>query len=109
MNNKKLYIVKIGGNVVDDAEKLQKFLADFASIKDKKILVHGGGKIATQLAEKLGIEVKMINGRRITDAKTLDVTVMVYAGLANKNIVAKLQALHCNAIGLSGAKLIMAL
>jgi acetylglutamate kinase len=103
MNNEKLYIVKIGGNVVDDAEKLQKFLADFASIKDKKILVHGGGKIATQLAEKLGIEVNMVNGRRITDAKTLDVTLMVYAGLANKNIVAKLQALHCNAIGLSGA------
>ncbi len=103
MNNEKLYIVKIGGNVVDDAEKLKKFLTDFASINDKKILVHGGGKIATQLAEKLGIEVNMVNGRRITDAKTLDVAVMVYAGLANKNIVAKLQALQCNAIGLSGA------
>lgn len=103
MNKETLYIVKIGGNVVDDETALQQFLADFASLKGHKILVHGGGKIASQVAQKLGIEVNMVNGRRITDAAMLDVAVMVYAGLANKNIVAKLQALQCNAIGLSGA------
>lgn len=103
MSKETLYIVKIGGNVVDDGAALQQFLADFASLKGHKILVHGGGKIATQVAEKLGIEVNMVNGRRITDAAMLDVAVMVYAGLANKNIVAKLQAVQCNAIGLSGA------
>lgn len=103
MSKQTLYIVKIGGNVVDDAAALQQFLTDFAAIKGNKILVHGGGKIATQVAEKLGIEVNIVNGRRITDAAMLDVAVMVYAGLANKNIVAKLQSLQCNAIGLSGA------
>lgn len=103
MNKQTLYIVKIGGNVVDDETALQQFLTDFAAIKGNKILVHGGGKIATQIAEKLGIEVNMVNGRRITDAAMLDVAVMVYSGLANKNIVAKLQSLQCNAIGLSGA------
>lgn len=103
MNKETLYIVKIGGNVVDDETVLHRFLTDFAAIKGNKILVHGGGKIASQVAQKLGIEVNMVNGRRITDAPMLDVAVMVYAGLANKNIVAKLQALQCNAIGLSGA------
>ena len=103
MSKQTLYIVKIGGNVVDDETALQQFLTDFAAIKENKILVHGGGKIATQIAEKLGIEVNMVNGRRITDAAMLDVAVMVYSGLANKNIVVKLQLLQCNAIGLSGA------
>jgi acetylglutamate kinase len=96
-------VIKIGGKVIDDEAKLDQFLQDFAQIEDKKILVHGGGKIASDVAEKLGLESKMINGRRITDANMIDVVTMVYGGLVNKKIVAKLQALGCNAIGLSGA------
>lgn len=96
-------VIKIGGKVIDDEAKLDQFLQDFARIEDKKILVHGGGKIASDVAEKLGLESKMINGRRITDANMIDVVTMVYGGLVNKKIVAKLQALGCNVIGLSGA------
>ena len=96
-------VIKIGGKVIDDEAKLDQFLQDFAQIEDKKILVHGGGKIASDVAEKLGLESKMINGRRITDSDMIDVVTMVYGGLVNKKIVAKLQALGCNAIGLSGA------
>lgn len=99
----KLSIIKIGGNVIENTQELAKFLELFASLDGLKILVHGGGKLATQLATKLGIESKMVGGRRITDSKTLEVITMVYAGLTNKNIVAKLQANSCNAIGLSGA------
>ena len=99
----KLYIIKIGGNIIDDEAKLSSFLKDFASIEGKKILVHGGGKLATRLAEKLGIEQQLVDGRRITDAETLKIVTMVYAGYINKNIVAQLQANHCNAIGLCGA------
>lgn len=99
----KLSIIKIGGNVIENTQELTKFLKLFASLDGFKILVHGGGKLATQLASKLGIESKMVGGRRITDAKTLEVITMVYAGLTNKNIVAELQANNCNAIGLSGA------
>ena len=99
----RLYIIKIGGNIIDDEGKLSAFLKNFASIKEKKILVHGGGKLATRLAEKLGIEQQMADGRRITDAETLKIVTMVYAGFINKNIVASLQAQHCNAIGLCGA------
>lgn len=99
----KLYIIKIGGNIIDEAEKLSSFLRDFASITGHKILVHGGGKLATQLAEKLDIEQKIVDGRRITDAETLKVVTMVYAGYINKNIVAQLQSYDCNAIGLCGA------
>ncbi len=98
----KLYVIKIGGSIVDDEAKLSSFLADFAAIEEKKILVHGGGKLATRLAEKLGIEQKLVDGRRITDAETLKIVTMVYAGYVNKTIVAKLQAEHCNAIGLCG-------
>ncbi|MGC4037471.1 MAG: acetylglutamate kinase [Chitinophagaceae bacterium] len=98
-----LFVIKIGGNIIDDELKLSSFLKDFASIKGKKILVHGGGKLATQLAGKLGIEQTMIDGRRITDAETLKIVTMVYAGYINKNIVAQLQANACDAIGLSGA------
>ena len=98
----KLLIIKIGGNVIDDDAQLISFLNDFAGIKEKKILVHGGGKIATEMSQQLGIEAKMVDGRRITDAETLKVVQMVYAGLINKNIVAKLQARKCNAIGLTG-------
>lgn len=99
----KLYVIKIGGNIIDDADKLSSFLADFASIEEKKILVHGGGKLATKMAEKLGIEQQMVDGRRITDAETLKIVTMVYAGFINKNIVATLQSKNCNAIGLCGA------
>jgi acetylglutamate kinase len=99
----KISIVKIGGNVIEDEAQLDKFVNAFAALGGLKILVHGGGKLATQLAEKLGVETQMVNGRRITNAESLKIITMVYAGLANKNIVAKLQALNCNAIGLSGA------
>lgn len=97
-----LYIIKIGGNVIDDTEVLQSFLAAFASIKAKKILVHGGGKIATSLGEKLGIVSEYIDGRRITNDETIHLVTMVYGGLINKKITASLQALQCNAIGLCG-------
>ncbi|PKQ43969.1 acetylglutamate kinase [Confluentibacter flavum] len=99
----KLSIVKIGGNIIEDDASLKAFLKLFANLKGKKILVHGGGKRATSMAAKLGIESKMVNGRRITDAETLEVITMVYGGLVNKNIVAQLQALHVDAIGLTGA------
>jgi acetylglutamate kinase len=100
---KELIVIKIGGNIIDDEKELNRFLLDFSKIKKDKILVHGGGKSATELSRQLNIETKQIDGRRITDKKTLDVVTMVYAGLINKNIVAKLQANHCNALGLTGA------
>jgi acetylglutamate kinase len=99
----KLFIIKIGGNVLDDADSLQRFLADFASIKEPKILIHGGGKIATKIGNQLGIESNYINGRRITDSSTLDLVTMVYGGLVNKQIVATLQNMGCNAMGVTGA------
>jgi len=99
----KLFVIKIGGNVVDDEKALQSFLQKFADIPFKKILVHGGGKIATTIGKQLGIEPNYINGRRITDAATIDLVTMVYGGLINKRLVASLQSLKCNAIGLSGA------
>ncbi|MDE3236615.1 MAG: acetylglutamate kinase [Bacteroidota bacterium] len=98
-----LFVIKIGGNIIDDEAKLSSFLEAFAAVKGKKILVHGGGKLATKLAGQLGVEQQMIDGRRITDAETLKIVTMVYAGYINKNIVAKLQAYQCNAIGLCGA------
>jgi len=98
-----LYVVKIGGNIIDDDTKLKEFLKNFADIAAKKILVHGGGKLATKLAEKLGVEQKLVDGRRITDQETLKIVTMVYAGYINKNIVAQLQSHDCNAIGLCGA------
>ncbi|EFK97879.1 Acetylglutamate kinase [sediment metagenome] len=100
---KKLQVIKIGGNVIDNPVELEKFLTDFSKVSDLKILVHGGGKVATELARKLGIEQEMVNGRRITDAETLKVTTMVYAGLINKQVVAAMQSKGVNAIGLSGA------
>lgn len=96
-------VVKIGGNVIDNEAALERFVADFAAIEGQKVLVHGGGKLATRLAEKLEIPTTMIDGRRVTDSQTLDVVTMVYAGLVNKKVVAMLQAAGCNAIGLSGA------
>ncbi len=98
-----LSVIKIGGNIIDDETKLSSFLKDFAAIEGKKILIHGGGKLATRIAEAMGIQQQMVDGRRITDAETLKVVTMVYAGYINKNIVAQLQAYGCNAIGLCGA------
>lgn len=98
----KLFVVKIGGHVIDDREKLDNFLAMFASLDRPRILVHGGGKLATALGEKMGIPAEMVGGRRITSDETLDLVTMVYAGLVNKKICARLQKFNCNAIGLSG-------
>jgi len=102
-SRKALYVIKIGGNIIDDELKLGTFLTDFAAIRGKKILVHGGGKLADRLADKLGIPQQMIEGRRITNSETLKVITMVYGGYINKNIVAQLQSNSCNAIGISGA------
>lgn len=101
----KLTIIKVGGKVVEDNTLLAPLLEDFIAIKGKKLLVHGGGKLSTELSNQLGISVQMINGRRITDADTLRVVTMVYGGLVNKNMVAKLQGLGCNALGICGADL----
>ncbi|WP_295715333.1 acetylglutamate kinase [Mucilaginibacter sp.] len=98
-----LYVIKIGGNVIDNSENLYHFLKDFEKLDGFKILVHGGGKVATQVAEDLGIEARLVDGRRITDIETLRVVTMVYGGLINKNIVAQLQRFGNNAIGLTGA------
>jgi acetylglutamate kinase len=99
----KLFIIKIGGNIIDEEEKLSSFLKEFAAIDAKKILVHGGGKLATAVAESMGVKQTMIDGRRITDAETLKIITMVYAGFINKSVVAKLQSYNCNALGLTGA------
>ena len=101
----KLTIIKVGGKIVEEDESLKQLLSDFCAIKGHKVLVHGGGRSATALASRLGIESQMINGRRITDEETLKVVTMVYAGLVNKTIVAHLQALNINAFGLTGADL----
>ena len=100
---KTLQVIKIGGNVVDDPATLERFLYDFSKIKGAKFLIHGGGVMATRMAERLGIETRMHKGRRITDLETLKTVTMVYAGWINKSIVAALQSRGCNAIGLSGA------
>lgn len=97
-----VHVIKIGGNIIDDPVKMDGFLNRFANLKGPKILIHGGGKLATSLAKDLDIEQQIIDGRRITDTETLKVSAMVYAGLVNKTIVAKLQSKSCNAIGLSG-------
>ena len=99
----KLTIVKVGGAVVEDELQLSQLLKDFSAIEGRKVLVHGGGRKATQMAAKLGIETQMVNGRRITDAAMLEVVTMVYGGLVNKNLVARLQANGVNALGLTGA------
>ena len=99
----KLLVIKVGGKIVEEEDSLKQLLQDFAAIDGYKVLVHGGGRSATKLAERLGIESRMVNGRRITDAETLKVVTMVYGGLVNKTIVARLQALGVNALGLTGA------
>ena len=99
----KLFVIKIGGNIIDAESASERFLHAFSRIPHKKILVHGGGKVATRIGEKLGIEAKYIDGRRITDDATLDLVTMVYGGLINKQLVAGLQSLGCNAMGITGA------
>ena len=99
----KLTIVKVGGAVVEDQAQLEQLLQHFTAIPGHKVLVHGGGRRATQVAARLGIESKMVNGRRITDSEMLEVVTMVYGGLVNKNLVARLQAAGVNALGLTGA------
>ena len=98
-----LSIIKIGGNIVDNPLALESFLIDFKELEGNKLLVHGGGVMASKMAQQLGIETKMINGRRVTDAETIKIVTMVYAGWINKNITTSLQKIGCNAIGLSGA------
>ncbi len=102
MNNA-VTIIKVGGNIIDDATRLKLFLQEFSKIKGNKILVHGGGKLATELASQLNIPQEMVEGRRITNAETLKVVTMVYAGLINKNLVSQLNANDSRAIGISGA------
>lgn len=99
----KLTLIKVGGKIVEEEATLQALLSDFAAIEGRKVLVHGGGRSATKLAARLGIESQMVNGRRITDAETLKIVTMVYGGLVNKNIVARLQACGVNVLGLTGA------
>ena len=103
MEKPKLLVAKIGGNVIEDKKVLDSFLEDFSKLEGYKILIHGGGKSATQLAEKLGVKTEMIDGRRITSVDNLDIVVMTYAGLLNKTIVSVLQNYNCNALGLTGA------
>lgn len=98
-----LHIIKVGGNIIDDETKLSAFLKDFAVLEGRKILVHGGGKLATRMAEELNMPQQMVEGRRVTDAGTLRIVTMVYAGQINKNIVATLQSHGCPALGLTGA------
>jgi acetylglutamate kinase len=100
---KTLKVIKIGGNIINDSQALQEFLKQFAVLEGPKILVHGGGKLATKMAEDLSIPVTMKDGRRVTDAATLDIITMVYAGKINKNIVAQLQVNQCNSVGFTGA------
>lgn len=102
-NKKPVTLIKIGGNIIDNPTELSQFLSDFSKIEGYKVLVHGGGKSATKMAESIGLVPQMIDGRRITDDAMLDVVVMIYAGQINKNIVAQLQANSTNAMGLSGA------
>lgn len=98
-----LTIIKVGGKIVENSESLNALLKDFAAVEGKKLLVHGGGRSATQMAARLGVETKMVDGRRITDEAMLEVVTMVYGGLVNKGIVAGLQALGIDAVGLTGA------
>ena len=102
-NKKPVTLIKIGGNIIDNPTELSQFLSDFSKIEGYKVLVHGGGKSATKMAESIGLVPQMIDGRRITDTAMLDVVVMIYAGQINKNIVAQLQANSTNAMGFSGA------
>lgn len=103
MTKNKLTVIKVGGKIVEEEDTLKQLLNDFSKVEGHKILVHGGGRSATKIAERLGIQSNIIDGRRITDAATLQIVTMVYGGLVNKNIVAGLQSLSVNALGLTGA------
>lgn len=103
MMKEKITVIKVGGKIVEESESLDSLLDRFSAIEGRKVLIHGGGRSATRIAEEMGIESRMVNGRRITDEATLKVVTMVYGGLVNKNIVAKLQARGINALGLTGA------
>lgn len=103
MMKQQLSVIKIGGNIIDNPTELTQFLSDFSKIEGAKVLVHGGGKSATKMAQSVGLTPKMVDGRRITDAPMLDIAVMIYAGQINKNVVAQLQANNTNAMGFSGA------
>lgn len=103
MSKDKLYVIKVGGNVIEDEQKLSVLLDAFHGMTEKKILVHGGGKLASKYAQQLGVEVKMHEGRRITNQATIDIVTMVYGGLVNKKMVAALQGMNCPAIGMTGA------
>ncbi|MDB2625571.1 acetylglutamate kinase, partial [Flavobacteriaceae bacterium] len=100
---KTLKVIKIGGNIINNEVDLLSFLKGFSNLIGPKILVHGGGKLASNLSNKMNIPVQLIDGRRVTNAETLDIITMVYAGKINKNIVAKLQSFGCNSVGFSGA------
>ena len=100
---RKVTIVKVGGKIVETPESLSRLLQDFSALEGEKVLVHGGGRTATDVAAQLGIQTQRVNGRRITDAEMLRVVTMVYGGLVNKNLVAQLQAHGVNALGLTGA------
>jgi len=102
-NKTPLTLIKIGGNIIDNPSELEQFLSDFSKIEGLKVLVHGGGKSATKMAQSVGLVPQMVDGRRITDAPMLDIAVMIYAGQINKNIVAQLQANSTNAVGFTGA------
>ncbi len=102
MDKKTLKVIKVGGNIIDNPEKLEQFLQNLSQLKDAFVLIHGGGKIATEMSKSMGIEANMINGRRVTDEATLKIVTMVYAGWINKSIVAKLQSKKVNALGLTG-------
>ena len=103
MKKQEIKVVKVGGAVVEDGEKVNRLLCDFSAIEGRKVLVHGGGRRATAVASRLGIESRMVNGRRITDGQMLEVVTMVYGGLVNKSLVARLQACGVDALGLTGA------
>jgi acetylglutamate kinase len=103
MSKPKLHVLKVGGRLIEQADHLAEVLAHFLQKEGHKLLIHGGGKRASELEKKLEIPTKMVDGRRITDAASLEIVVMVYAGLINKRLVSQLQSMHCNAVGLSGA------
>lgn len=105
MKKEKLTVIKVGGKIVEDAASLKQLLKDFSKVEGLKLLVHGGGRSATALATRMGVETEMINGRRVTDKDMLEIVTMVYGGLVNKNIVAGLQAIGIDALGLTGADL----
>ena len=103
MSKQQLKVIKIGGAVIENQQMLESFLADFQKVEGLKILIHGGGRIATEIGNKQGIKANMVDGRRVTDDQTIDLVTMVYGGLVNKKLIARLQSMGINAIGMTGA------